>query len=74
VTQQERNEYRTCIHAAKTVLGREWIHAEHHELMKTRTKERGVILPDKPPVRSGDMGSRSDIGPSPSPGDGMRHY
>lgn len=56
MTQQERNEYRNRMRAAKTLEERERIRNEHHEQMKVRAKERGVILPDEPPARGGGMG------------------
>ncbi len=57
MTQQERNEHRTQMRAAKTAQEREQIRKEHHERMNERAKVRGVNLPDEPPVRSGGMGS-----------------
>lgn len=59
MTQQERNEYRTRVRAAKTAEEREQIRKEHHEQMKERAKERGVTLPDKPPTQGGGMGPGS---------------
>lgn len=55
MTQQERNEYRAKMRAAKTAGEREQIRAEHHERMKMRAKERGMTLPDEPPARGGMM-------------------
>jgi hypothetical protein len=69
MTQQERNEYRARLRAARTVQERERIRAEHHEQMKLRAKERGVTLPDEPPARGGGMGP-GGMGP----GGGMRRY
>jgi len=56
MTQQERNEYRTKMRAAKTDEEREQIRKEHHERMKERAKAQGVTLPDEPPTRGGGMG------------------
>ena len=56
MTQQERTEYRVKMRAAKTAQEREQIRNEHHEQLKERAKERGVTLPDEPPVRGGGMG------------------
>lgn len=56
MTQQERNEYRTNMQAAKTAEEREQIRQEHHERMKERAKAQGVTLPDEPPARGGGMG------------------
>jgi len=56
MTQQERDEYRAKIQAAKTTEEREQIRNEHHERVKELTKTRGVTLPSEPPVRGGSMG------------------
>ena len=64
MTVQERNEYRNKMRAAKTAQERERIRAEHHERMKVRAKERGMTLPDEPPVGRGP-------GMGPGPGGGM---
>ena len=65
MTQQERNEYRARLGAAKTVQQQEQIRNEHHKQMQARARERGVKLPDVPPARGGGMG------PGPGPGGGM---
>lgn len=57
MTQQERIEHRNKLHAAKTFKEREKIRLEHHKQMEERAKERGVTLPDSPPMR-GRMGDR----------------
>lgn len=56
MTQQERNEYRTKMRAAKTAEEREQIRKEHHERMKERAKAQGTTLADDPPARGGGMG------------------
>lgn len=56
MTEQEREEYRAKMRAAKTAEEQEQIRREHHERMKERAKERGVVLPDEPPERGGGMG------------------
>lgn len=56
MTEQERNEYRTRMNAAKTNQEREQIRMEHHERMKERAKEQGVSMPDSPPPSRGGMG------------------
>lgn len=64
MTQQERNEYRTKMRAAKTAEEREQIRKEHHERMKERAKAQGLTLPDEPPARGGGVGSGGGgIGP-----------
>lgn len=56
MTQQERIEFRDRMRAATTAEEREQIRQEHHEQMQARAKERGVTLPDSPPVGGGGMG------------------
>lgn len=70
MTAKERNEYREKMRAAKTVEEREKIRSEHHALMATRAKERGVKLPDEPPARGPDtrMGPGGGMGPGGNPG------
>ena len=55
MTNQERNEYRAQLRAAKTYQERERIRLEHHKLMQERAKERGITLPDEPPVKGGNI-------------------
>ena len=62
MTEEERNEYRAMMRAAKTAEEREKIRAEHHERMKVRAKERGMTLPDEPPARGGMMGPGGGMG------------
>ena len=57
MTEQERNEYRARIKAAKTNEEREQIRMEHHERMRERAKVQGLSLPDSPPPRGSGMGS-----------------
>lgn len=57
MTQQERNEHRDRMRAAKTEEERMQIRNEHHERMKERAKSQGITLPDKPPARGSGMGS-----------------
>lgn len=68
MTQQERAAYRARMRAAKTQEEREKIRAEHHEQMKARAKEKGMTLPDEPPMRGGGMGPG---GGGMGPGGGM---
>ncbi len=56
MTQQERAEYRSKMHTAKTAEEREQIRREHHERMKKRAAERGVTLTEEPPARGRGMG------------------
>lgn len=73
MTQQERNEYRARMRAAKTAEEREQIRNEHHEQMKIRAKERGVTLPDTPPAAGGGMRQGGGTGAgSGRSGGGMR--
>lgn len=63
MTKKERAEYRARVHAAKTAEEREKIRKEHHERMKERARERGLTLPDEPPVPGGGMGP-AGMGPA----------
>lgn len=53
MTQQERMEYRQQIQNAKSAKEREKIRADHHQKMLERAKEKGVKLPQQPPLGSG---------------------
>ena len=68
MTQQERDIYRAKMNTAKSTEEREQIRKEHHEVMKARAKERGVILPDDPPAKGGMGPGRSGVGSSGQPG------
>lgn len=70
MTAQERTEYRARMRSAKTAEERERIRNEHHEQMQKRAQERGVTLPEQPPVRGGSMGPGSGIGPGSGMGPG----
>lgn len=69
MTPQERKEHRAKLRAAKTEQEREQIRIDHHKLMQERAKERGVTLPDAPPMRGKGMGPGS--GKCGGPGAGM---
>jgi hypothetical protein len=56
MTEQERNEYRARIQAAKTNDEREQIRMEHHERMRERARAQGLSMPETPPPRGGGMG------------------
>lgn len=63
MTEQERNAYRERIRMAKTNEERERIRAEHHKEMLARAKERGVTLPEEPPMKGGKgMGMGGGMG------------
>ncbi len=63
MTTQERVEFRTKMRNARTAEERENIRNEHHERMKKRAKERGLVLPDEPPIRRGHMRQGGGMGP-----------
>lgn len=67
MTEQERNEHRAALRAARSDQEREQIRRTHHEQMQSRAKERGVTLPDEPPPRGAGRG----MGPGPGAGPGM---
>ena len=56
MTDKERAEYQAKMRAAKTPEEKEQIRKEHHERMKARAEERGMTLPDEPPMTGGGMG------------------
>lgn len=62
MTEQEREEHRSKMRSAKTAEEREQFRIEQHERMKERAKERGMTLPDEPPVRGGGMGLGGRMG------------
>ncbi len=70
MTEQERAEYRAAMRAAKTAEEREKIRKEHHERMEARAKERGMTLPDEPPMRGDGMGMGPGGGMGKGPGGG----
>ena len=70
MTEQERNEYRNKIRAAKTAKERELIRHEHHQLMTKRAKKQGVTLPDEPPAMGSHRGMESGAGMGPRDGMG----
>jgi hypothetical protein len=53
MTPEERVEHRIKMRSAKTLEEREQIRSEHHKQMVERARERGVTLPDEPPMRGG---------------------
>lgn len=66
MTEQERIEYRTRMRTAATEEERERIRNEHHERMKERAREQGMMLPDEPPAPG--MGPGSGMGRGMGPG------
>jgi len=56
MTAEERAAYRQRLMAAKTEEERNQIRAEHHVRMQERAKERGVTLPEEPPMGGMHMG------------------
>ncbi|HMY78686.1 MAG TPA: hypothetical protein PLT98_08060 [Thauera aminoaromatica] len=78
MTEQERVEHRERMRAAGTPEEREQLRLEHHKQMVERARERGVTLPDEPPMRGGmgagaGMGAGGGMGPGGGrgPGAGM---
>lgn len=55
MSEPERNEYRKQMHAAKTAEERKRIRYEHHKQMKIRAQEKGITLPDEPPMQGKGM-------------------
>ncbi len=73
MTQQERAEYQTRMHSAKTQQECEQIRLEHHKQMQERAKAQGRTLPDMPPAGMGP-GSRMGPGGGGGMGPGGRGY
>jgi len=67
MTEEERKEYREQMRRAKSDQERAEIRAQHHERMKARAEQRGVSLPDEPPVRGRGYGGSAPAG---TPGGG----
>lgn len=63
MSQQERDDYRAQMSAAKTGQERDQIRQAHYQQMKQRAKQQRVTLPDKPPA--------SGMAPGMGPGGGM---
>jgi uncharacterized membrane protein len=70
MNQQERDDYRAQMSAAKTGQERDQIHQAHYKQMKERAKQQGVTLPDESPAHgmTPGMGSGSGMG---GPGGGV---
>jgi hypothetical protein len=64
MTAEERAEYQARMRAARTQAEREQIRREHHERMRQRATERGVTLPEEPPVQGGGMMRQDGRGPA----------
>jgi hypothetical protein len=62
MSEQERVEHHERMRNAQTDEERYRIRAEHHERMKERARERGVTLPDEPPMDGRGAGSRGGMG------------
>ena len=70
MNQQERDDYRAEMSAAKTGQERDQIRQAHYKQMKERAKQQGMTLPDESPARGmgPGMGSGSGMG---GPGGGV---
>ena len=62
MTEQERNEYRVRMHAAKTNEEREQIRMEHHERMTKRANAQGWSLPGTPAPKGSFKRSGGGLG------------
>jgi len=73
MTEQEQQEYRDRMRAAKTSEEQKQIRNEHHERMQERAREHGIALPEEPPAGSGQMrpGTSMESGGYMGPGKGM---
>jgi sialic acid synthase SpsE len=57
MTPEEQNEQRTKMRNASSADERKELRKTHHEAMKEKAKEKGVAIPDNPPVRGQGMGA-----------------
>ena len=62
MTQQERAEHRAKMRSLKTLEERDAYRLEHHKKMQERAQEKGLTLPDDPPVMGGGMRPRGGMG------------
>ncbi len=72
MTAQERNEYQQRMRELKTQQERDQFRQEHHAKMQERAKERGVKLPDEPPMQGKGAGPREGSRPGMGQGAGPR--
>lgn len=70
MTERERFEHHERMRNARTDDERRRIRDEHHERMTKRAKERGIALPDEPPMDGRGRGMGGVTGPGPAPGGG----
>jgi hypothetical protein len=71
MTQQEKDDYRAKMGAAKSGEEQEQIRKQHHEQMQERAKAQGMSLPDMPQSRGAGMGpSGSSMGTGSRGGSG----
>jgi hypothetical protein len=68
--QAERNQYRAQMRNLKTAQEREAFRLQHHEQMKVRAQEKGVVLPDHPPMGGAGLGPRVGAGVGAGMGSG----
>lgn len=65
MTPDERIEYRSKMRFLKTPEECDAFRAEHHKKMQERAKEKGITLPDEPPMKGcPGMGPRRGPGAS----------
>lgn len=73
MTQQEINQYRSKVQAAKTKQERSRIESQHRTQMQSRAKSRGVTMPDDIPAGKGPGPAGGGMAPgSGSGGSGGR--
>lgn len=63
MTQQERLDYSTRMRSLNTEQERQAFRLEHHTQMQERARQRGVTLPDEPPLVPGRAMGGSGMGP-----------
>jgi len=62
MTKQELVEHRAKMHSMKTRQEREAYRQKHHERMKKRAQEKGVVLPERPMMREKGMMHKDGAG------------
>lgn len=50
MTNEERMEHRAKLRSLKTREERDAYRLEHHKKMQERAREKGLVLPDEPPI------------------------
>lgn len=74
MTPEERSAFRAKMQSARTAEERRKLRSEHHQEMQARAKEKGIVLPEVPPMRGKGMRGGAGMmrsGQGMGPGQGM---